>query len=236
MRFLSDLERLGKSSPHKYPILACVDRKAQISAWNEIRSGLWSADQEVAFKALSSAWHWQRGVKRLDLEPMPANVLTTIVSAMAGVEGIVGYHGYWVLRQLIENECIEVEDEALYEIVAAVESAAGKLAYDVDHVGVSVSDRERRAHVRRMLAQLIVCLVRRGVTVGPTGMSWIGDAKEDSFVDIRTNSERMSKLECLGCYSITLASRRCAFSHEDASEPANVRYGVCEGVSCAGPV
>ena len=185
MRFLNDLERLGKSSPYKFPILACVDRKAQIWAWNEIRNGLWSADQEIAFKALISAWHWQRGMKRLDLEPMPVNVLTTIVSAMAGAEGFVGYHGYWVLRQLIENDYIEVEDEALYEIVAAVESAAGKLAYDVDHVGVSVSDQERRAHLRRMLAQLIVCLVRRGVTVGPTGMSWIGDAKKDSFVDIR---------------------------------------------------
>ena len=116
---------------------------------------------------------------------MPANVLTIIVSAIAGAEGVVGYHGYWVLKQLIENECIPLEDETLYEIVAAVESAAGKLGYNRDYVGESVSDQERRVHVRRMLAELIVCLVRREVKVGPVGMNWIGDAREDSFVDIR---------------------------------------------------
>ena len=183
--FLNDVEGFGRASPYRYPILACVNREDQVSAWNGIRSDLWSADKEVGLKALIAAWQWQRGVKRLDLVPMPAGVLTIVVSAMAGLEGVVGYHALWALRQLVEKNYIQVNDDVLREIVSGVESAAGKLAYSGDLVGVSVSDQEKRAHVRRSLAELIVCLGRRGIKVGPTGVGWIGDAKEDSFVDIR---------------------------------------------------
>ena len=183
--FLNDIEGFGRLSPYSHPIRACINREQQMSAWNGIRNDLWSADQEVGYKALIAASQWQRGVKRLGLVSMPTDVLTIVVSAMAGLEGVVGYHAFWVLRLLVEKNCIQVVDGALCEIVAAVESAAGKLAYGSDLVGVSVSDQEKRAHVRRSLAELIVCLQRRGIAVGPAGVGWIGDAKEDSFVDIR---------------------------------------------------
>lgn len=183
--FLDDIEGFGKASPYRYPILASINREEQMSAWNGIRNGLWSTDQEVRFKALIAAWQWQRGVTRLNLMPIPANVLTIVASAIAGLEGVVGYHALWVLRQLVEKGFLQVHNDALYEIVAAVDSAAGKLAYGGDLVGASVSDQEKRAHVRRNLAELIVCLERHGIKVGPAAVGWIGDAKEDSFVDIR---------------------------------------------------
>ena len=183
--FLNDIEDFGKSSPYVYPILACLNREQQMAAWSGIRNGLWSADQETGLKALIAAWQWQRGVKRLDVMPMPEDVLTIIVSALAGLEGVVGYQALWVLRQLVEENHLQVDKDALCEIVAGVESAAGKLAYGGGFVGASVSDQEKRAHGRRGLAELIVCLERRGIKFGPTGVGWIGDAKEDCFVDIR---------------------------------------------------
>ena len=117
--------------------------------------------------------------------PMPANVFSIVVSSIARLDGTVGYHGCWVLRQLIEKEYLEIENDVLQEIVAAVESAANKLAYGGEHAGMSVSEAERRVHFRRRLAELIICLANRGVEIGPAGMNWIKETKEDSFVDIR---------------------------------------------------
>ena len=183
--FLHDIEEFGRSSPYRFPIMACINRNEQVSAWKGIRSGLWSSNHEEAYKALIAAWTWQRCAKRLDLMPMPESVLTIIVSAMASLEGVVGYHGYPVLGQLLKNGNLQIENEEKEQIVAAVESAAGKLAYGKDLAQLSVSDQERRVHVRRNLAELIVCLQSRDVMVGRAGVSWISEAKEDTFVDIR---------------------------------------------------
>ena len=190
---LDDIEDFGKSSPYKYPILAHIDRDDQIAAWNGIRSSLWSSDQKTAYKALIAAWQWQRGAKKLKLMPMPANVLTIIVSSIASLDGTVGHHGYWVLRDLIEKDHVQMENDVLQEIVAAVESAANKLAYGGDHVGMSVSEAEKRVHFRRRLAKLIICLVNHGGKVGPVGMAWIEDAKKDRFVDIRRIAREWQK-------------------------------------------
>ena len=86
-----------------------------------------------------------------------------------------------------------MEKQILEEIVAAIESAASKLAYGGEHLGMSVSDEERRTHVRRHLAELMVCLANREVKVGPVAMSWIREAKEDSFVDIRRIAREWSE-------------------------------------------
>ncbi len=182
---LNDIEDFRKSSPYKYPIMACIDREGQMAAWDGIRRGLWSSNHDIAYKALIATWQWQRGAKRTNLAPMPANVFTIIVSSIARLDGVVGYHGLWVLRQLIDKECIRVEKEIVEQIVAAVESAANMLVYGSENLGMSVSDEERRSHVRRLLAELIVCLTKRGVAVEPIGRKWIMEAKEDSFVDIR---------------------------------------------------
>ena len=183
--FLNDIERFGRSSAYMYPILACMDRESQKEAWNGIRNGLWNSDKKISYKALVAAWRWQRGVKRLKLEPIPGSVFGIIVSSIAGLDGVVGFHGVWVLRQLIEKDCIVMEDDVGHDIIAAVDSAAEKLVYGGDHERMSVSDEELLAHFRRHLAELIVCLTGRGVKLGPVGTRWIKQAREDCFVDVR---------------------------------------------------
>lgn len=117
--------------------------------------------------------------------PMPGSVFTIIASAMAGLDEVVRYHGFPVLQQLMKSGSMQIENEEIHQIVAAIESAAGKLAYGRNLARTSVSDQERLVHIRRNLAEMIVCLQSRNVMVGPAGVKWIVEAKDDSFVDIR---------------------------------------------------
>ena len=190
--FLKDVDGLDEASCYCHQVRAYLDVESVSEYWSEVRLGLWSNEPNLAYRALVSCWQWQEARERLNLSPMPRNVLELLLGAIGKFQDNLTYDAYGVVCRLLVGRGSGRRDFDGDLLLEAVQSAALNLRHDV-HRDVrnpsTPADEELRPHLRRSLARLLVLLRQHDIPIGPTAENWLERARTDRFVDVRKEAE-----------------------------------------------
>tara|TARA_R110000787_G_scaffold108212_1_gene216465 strand:+ start:3173 stop:5728 length:2556 start_codon:yes stop_codon:yes gene_type:complete len=192
-KMLTEMEELGIPMAKAIPVMAAIEPEEQTEFLDKLHFGLLSDIADNARRYCYACYTWESNAKQLKLDRLSGDVYSTLLNIVGGVIQPIAYELMGVMTNLVRENYYPKNDKEQKKLISAIERASKILAYDREDESICSRpiNTDELPHLRRNFTRLIQVLIEKEYNTNRNIQDWIEAARNDPFVDVRSQFDEI---------------------------------------------